>query len=261
MLRASGALCSGELFDGIMLRCALNVAWIFMLRAKEYCDSNGVDFEMILGGVDLKFVTTENGDGIILGVALQFRKTKTDQEAFGGCKTLYRSGVKDLCAVEALIEMRRMAPQRFDQGSEALKPLFRWANGQVLKRTQVQNILQRAAVACGLLKERFMSHSLRIGGASALFQATGEIEVVKRTGRWSSSAVQRYLRDGEVALRDMASKMANVDQKLGALHVRCMQTLGRRAQVIPTSQVLIKFCLWRGGKLRKTSHRSVQRAP
>ena len=82
----------------------------------------------------------------------------------------------------------------------------------MLKRTQVQNVLQRAAKAVGLPSERFMSHSLRIGGASALFQATGEIELVKRTGLWSSSAVQRYLHDGEVALRDTARKMANVEQ-------------------------------------------------
>ena len=37
---------------------------------------------------------------------------------------------------------------------------------------------------------------MRIGGASALFQATGEVEMVKRTGRWSSGAVQ-YLQDGD----------------------------------------------------------------
>ena len=204
----------GDFFDAVMLWCALNVAWFFMLRAKEYCDSNGVDFEMILRGADLKFVTSGDGEDLIIGVTLQFRKTKTDQEAFGGCKTMYRSGVKGLCVVEALVKLRQLAPQRFGQGSEALRPLFRWAGGQVLKRTQVQNILQKAAVACGLPKERFMSHSLRIGGASALFQATGEIEVVKRTGRWSSSAVQRYLHDGEVALKDVAMKMANVDQKV-----------------------------------------------
>ena len=59
-----------------------------------------------------------------------------------------------------------------------------------------------------------MSHSLRIGGASALFQATGEIELVKRTGRWSSAAVQRYLHDGERALKDAATKMATVEQKI-----------------------------------------------
>ena len=83
-----------------------------------------------------------------------------------------------------------------------------------LKRLQVQNVLQKAAKALGLPAERFMSHSLRIGGASALFQSTGEIELVKRTGRWSSSAVQRYLHDGEIALRDAAKKMATVEQRV-----------------------------------------------
>ena len=60
-----------------------------------------------------------------------------------------------------------------------------------------------------------MSHSLRIGGPSALFQATGEIELVKRTGRLSSSGVQGYLHDGEVALRDAVKKMATIEQRGG----------------------------------------------
>ena len=66
----------------------------------------------------------------------------------------------------------------------------------------------------GLPPERFLSHSLRIGGASALFQATGKIELVKRAGRWSSSAVQRYLHDGDIAMRDVAAKMANVERHI-----------------------------------------------
>ena len=64
----------------------------------------------------------------------------------------------------------------------------------------------------GLPAERFQSHSLRIGGASALYQATGEIEVVKRTLRWTSSAVQRYLHDSGDVLSGLAKKMAEVDQ-------------------------------------------------
>ena len=205
------ATTAEERFDSTMVVAALSTAWFFMLRAKEYCDSNGVDFAMIMRGVDFKIEMDSSGDYY---VTLQFRKTKTDQEAFGTCKTMYASGVKNLCVVNALLAFKGIAPQRFGQGAEALKPLFRWANGQMLKRTQVQYLLQRAAAGVGLPPERFMSHSLRIGGASALFQATGEIEVVKRTGRWSSSAVQRYLHDGETALKQAASKMASVEQRV-----------------------------------------------
>lgn len=93
---------------------------------------------------------------------------------------------------------------------DGLKPLFRWANGSVLKRVEVQSLLQQAAGGVGLPPDRFMSHSLRIGGATALFQSTGEIELVKRQGRWSSSAVHRYLHDGGTQLAKVSVKMAQL---------------------------------------------------
>ncbi len=55
-----------------------------------------------------------------------------------------------------------------------------------------------------------MSHSLRIGGATALYQSTGEIELVKRMGRWNSAAVQRYLHDGGETLPKVSQKMASL---------------------------------------------------
>ena len=60
----------------------------------------------------------------------------------------------------------------------------------------------------GLPSERFMSHSLRIGGASALYHATGEIETVKRYGRWSSGAFHNYLWDSAEQAKGLAEKMA-----------------------------------------------------
>ena len=202
-----------EKFDAIMLKAAVLMAWFFMLRAKEYCESNGIDYGMILRGADIKFLD-QAGNDEAKGITMQFRKTKTDQEAYGTCKTMYESGVPGICVVRARNDYKNLAPQRFGNGAEALQPLFRWSGGQVLKRTQVQDLLQRAAKGIGLPPERFRSHSLRIGGASALFQATGEIELVKRTGRWSSSAVQKYLHDGVTALKSAASKMARVEQKI-----------------------------------------------
>ncbi len=37
-----------------------------------------------------------------------------------------------------------------------------------------------------------VSHSLRIGGATALYRAGHDIEKIKRFGRWTSSAVHSY---------------------------------------------------------------------
>ena len=201
--------------NATMLNAALLTAWFFMMRASEYCESGPLNKEMILRGVDVK-LTKEGEDaeeGEANEVTVQFRKTKSDQEAFGSCKTMGSTGTLYLCPVQALEKYRKVAPARF-KGGEAWAPLFRWADGSMLKRLEVQEILQRAARAEGLPADRFLSHSLRIGGASALFQVSADVELVKRMGRWSSAAVQRYLHDGGHVLKQLASKMANVDQRI-----------------------------------------------
>ena len=213
----NGSSSYGDLkVDCRMLQAALLTAWFFMLRAKEFSDSSGIDEEMIVRGDDIQLaIQGESADpDQAMGrweATLQFRKTKADQEAFGTCRTMLESGAKHLCVVRALLALREVAPRRFG-GPEGHLPLFRWSSGQVLKRLEVQNILQRAARAVGLPAERFQSHSLRIGGASALYQATGEIELVKRSGRWTSSAVHRYLHDSGDVFKGLAGKMAAVDQ-------------------------------------------------
>ena len=41
--------------DAVMVMGAVETAWFWMLRAKEYADSNGVDEDMVLRGCDLRF--------------------------------------------------------------------------------------------------------------------------------------------------------------------------------------------------------------
>eukprot|EP00439_Symbiodinium_sp_Y106_P082751 s1513_g22.t1 len=184
-----------ELFDALMGMAALSTAWFFMLRVKEYCEPNGVDYAMVPRGADLKFEGSCDEDFCVIR---QFRKTKTDQD-FGTCKTMFMSGVPGLCVVKALMAFSR-------GGSPALWAWFRGPNAsvQVGERADAEEDASAelaAAAAVALPPERFMSHLLRMGGASALFQATGEIGLVERTGRWSSAAVQRCLHDGETALK------------------------------------------------------------
>ena len=173
-----GCSSFGELrVDCRMLKAALLTAWFYMLRAKEFSDSSGVDPDMIVRGADVSLTVegqVADKGGRVEEMTLQFCKTKADQSAFGTCKTMLRTEVEHVCVVQAMVELKEVAPRRFE-GPEALMPLFRWSSGGVLKRMEIQNILQKAARAVGLPAERFQSHSLRIGGASALFQATGEV--------------------------------------------------------------------------------------
>ncbi|CAK9031018.1 unnamed protein product [Durusdinium trenchii] len=171
------SLCNSDLFGedhGSTRRwCKRPCWWFFMLRAKEYCDSGGVDAHMIIRGMDVRL--TKNGQDVKEGaneVTLQFRKTKADQEAFGSCKNHGLDGRDVSLSCTSPGRATTGSPAKVFTGPEAHLPLFRWGNGTTLRRTEVQAVLQKAAKAEGLPEDRFMSHSLRIGGASALFQAS-----------------------------------------------------------------------------------------
>ena len=87
-------------------------------------------------------------------------------------------------------------PERAPGGQEQDLPLFRWANGEPVKRSYVREILGLAAVRLGLPRSRVGVHSLRVGGATALWVGTqGSATLVRRLGRWASDAVHAYLWD------------------------------------------------------------------
>ena len=122
---------SGELrVNCRMVVAAVLTAWFFMLRAKEFCDSGGIDFEMVVRGQDIQLgVQGRAVEKDAQEVTLQFRKTKADQEAFGTCKTMLKTQVEGVCVVRALERLREVAPRRF-KGPEQHLPLFRSGKGR-----------------------------------------------------------------------------------------------------------------------------------
>ena len=68
--------------------------------------------------------------------------------------------------------------------------------------------MERAAVAEGLPASRFRSHSLRIGGATALYHIYHDVEIIKRYGRWTSNAFHAYLWEANETAKGVAAKMA-----------------------------------------------------
>ena len=73
--------------DASMVMAALSTAWFFMLRCKEFADSNGIDKEMILRGCDVRLST----GGVAVEkdpeeVAIQFQKDQSRPAWFRRCK-------------------------------------------------------------------------------------------------------------------------------------------------------------------------------
>eukprot|EP00644_Phytophthora_capsici_P006589 jgi/Phyca11/52783/gw1.36.568.1 len=67
--------------------------------------------------------------------------------------------------------------------------------------------IKRAAVDIGEQPAEYGTHSLRSGGATALFAEGVDRLAIKHFGRWSSDCYERYARMDETTIGAMAKKM------------------------------------------------------
>ena len=143
---------------------------------------------------------------------LTITSSKTDHYNAGSRRNHHRvvqpAGGEPLpCPVAAMDELWKHFPERFP-GDQARKPLFRYSDGSHIKREHVVRLLTLAASAVdGELATSVGSHSLRIGGATAMYHQTNDLERVRRFGRWSSGVFHSYLWEGREHSRDLASSM------------------------------------------------------
>ena len=148
-------------------------------------------------------------------VVVHITGSKTDQFNVGAVRNHFRSG-RALCPVWALGLAQHHFPERFSGGAEAAQPLFRHTDGSFIRREEIQGWLELAALANGQAAVRMGSHSLRIGGATALYHCTQDLSTVQRYGRWASSAFHGYLWESHDRQRDMAAHMASDMSELTA---------------------------------------------
>ena len=97
-------------------------------------------------------------------------------------------------------------PERLTEESHL--PFFRWESGEAVTRDEVRRMLGSAALQQGMPAEILGTHSLRSGGASALYHATGgNTSVVKRLGRWASEAFEGYLWEDRTLTKGLTTAM------------------------------------------------------
>ena len=202
--------------DQVILWAAIMVGFFFLLRASEFLVTVGRSWgsTRTLKGSDIEarkdnmqvtnFHQAEE-------VVIYLKGSKTDQYQ-GTVRNQFKSG-SELCVVSALADYQSIKPERF-AGAEENQPLFRFEDGKPLQRGDIQNLIQLAAVADGQSTTRYGSHSLRIGGATAMYQTTKDLDVVKRFGRWNSDAFHGYLWESHERQRDLAKGMAGADGQL-----------------------------------------------
>ena len=77
----------------------------------------------------------------------------------------------------------------------------------MVHRDDIVKVVRVSAQACGDDPSELDGHSVRRGGATALFNGGVEFPRIMRFGRWSSDAVHTYLWEQRELQKDLASRM------------------------------------------------------
>lgn len=127
-------------------------------------------------------------------------RSKTDTFEEGVTITVFATSGHSLCPVSWLRDIYDNHSK--DKSPDA--PAFQKPDGTAVTYYQLQTFLKKIAAEAGVSASRVSAHSLRIGGATTLFELGYLPDVVKRLGRWVSDCYQRYQRLGDSVLRSIA---------------------------------------------------------
>ena len=119
---------------------------------------------------------------------------------------LFAAPGNPLCVVTALTNLARLKPGVFHQPDEFL---FRTSDGKCVKKELIQRHLRRAAseTESDYDPMNYSSHSLRSGGATAMYHADIPIEDIQRRGRWKSDCWRIYIFGDRNRARGLVGKM------------------------------------------------------
>ena len=204
-----------------LLWAAVCLGFFFLLRASEFLE---VGYRLPHRGLFGRHaVLQRNGKPVSLSelaqadeLVLTVQSSKTDIFNKGETRNHFRvPRIKGedapLCVVEAVCMLFHHFPGRMPGNTDQDLPLLTELNGKLMTREAVQTALQLAARALGFNAERLGSHSLRFGGASALWAAYHDSGLVRRWGRWASDCFQSYIWEGRKGAQGVARSMGRAD--------------------------------------------------
>ncbi|KAE9029503.1 hypothetical protein PR001_g11495 [Phytophthora rubi] len=176
------------------------MGYFFLLRRSEYLADKGRAKPNILRYTDVVCLTKDGNQAQVeekaSSVRVKFRGSKTDQSGHGETRIRERSGLWWACPVRASWLLLTHQRQKNIPSDE---PLCSVTPGKIITATDMTRAVKQAAQAAGEEPDRYGTHSMRSGGATALFTAGIDRLAIKRFGRWKSDAYERYTRiDGQV---------------------------------------------------------------
>ena len=111
-----------------------------------------------------------------------------------------------LCPVRGLKRLWKLPPSKFHRNNDRV--FAPWKSGRPIKPDRIVALLRAAVFEQDMWHNAFSLHSLRAGGATALYRTAGNIELVARMGIWKTSSVSPYLCESHEIMRGPGRIMA-----------------------------------------------------
>ena len=197
----------------------LVLAFFFCMRSCEYAKTPN-DPDHYIRVQDVSF-TDKHGQLATSArnahaVHVFFRSSKTDKSKRGVLRTLTRTNHQQLCPVLAAWSVHAEAKD-IGISPEGAFCSFK-DKAEIIRQvssSSISNAVKRAAKLYGLDPKRYSSHSLRSGGATAMFLGGSSDTTVQLFGRWTSDAYKAYVRI-ETSTNDKLS--AKMIKSLGGIN-------------------------------------------
>jgi hypothetical protein len=167
------------------IRAALAVALQGLLRSAEFCSRSGTIDDGTIRRSDIDSLDLEK-------LILMISPCKNMQHISGRtCPLVLGAGGGYVDAVAEVHNVLKVD----NVGRAEDVPMFRDpATNKPLKYEFVLECVRRIMIAAGEDPTQFGTHSLRIGGATALFAAGANETVIRTMGRWFSGIHRLYVR-------------------------------------------------------------------
>lgn len=186
--------------DKVMLWAAFTTCFFGFMRSGELCIQNtakGFDET-----TDLTFNDVAVNDYQYPSfLRIHLKTSKTDPFGRGSYIVLGKTG-DELCPVVALLQwlvLRGNSPG----------PLFRFASGAPLTRSQLVSKLRYFITQMGDDASGFSGHSFRSGAATTAAHLNIPDSQIKLMGRWKSNAFQRYVKPSLTHLAGLRSSLSS----------------------------------------------------
>jgi len=195
---------------GTAMWAAMCLGYFFTLRSRNYAAENRkgeYDERDILRRKDVQFVTGEGPSArvvvptrenahLISRMIIKVRRSKTDPTGAGFERAINANSHPQACAVKAVLAhflLTAGLPDEYPVCSyDAVASGVRAKS--VISRDEVANALKAVAMQMGESMDDMGSHSLRIGGATAMAAAAIPDNFIMYWGFWKSAAYLGYVR-------------------------------------------------------------------